>query len=101
MTRKQMFMAAVGAAVLMVPAIAVAADPVGEHQEKEVALNEVPPAAMEGAQTVLASVSRAEMVTTRDGRTLYEFRGRNDLGKAIELYVTADGQVLGTEAPDE
>lgn len=100
MTRKQMFMAAVGAAVLMVPALAVA-DPVGEHQEKEVALNEVPPAAMEGAQTVLASVSKAEMVKTRDGRTLYEFRGRNDLGKTVELYVTADGQVLGTEAPDE
>ena len=100
MTRKQMFTAAIGAAVLMVPAIVVA-DPVGEHQEKEVALNEVPPAAMEGAQTVLASVSKAEMVKTRDGRTLYEFRGRNDLGKTVELYVTADGQVLGTEAPDE
>ena len=100
MTRKQMFTAAIGAAVLMVPAIVVA-DPVGEHQEKEVALNEVPPAAMEGAQTVLASVSKAEKVKTRDGRTLYEFRGRNDLGKTVELYVTADGQVLGTEAPDE
>jgi hypothetical protein len=101
MTLKQMSKAAVGAAVLMVPAIAVAADPVGEHQEKAVALSEVPPAAMDGAKTVLASVSKAEVVTTKDGRTLYEFRGRNDLGKTVELYVTADGQVLGTEAPDE
>lgn len=101
MTRKQRLMAAVGAAILAVPAIAVAADPVGEQQEKPVELNAVPPAAMEGAKTVLASVSRAEMVTTKDGRTLYEFRGRNDLGKTVELYVTADGQILGTEAPDE
>ena len=101
MTRKQILMAVVGAAVLMVPAIAIAAEPVGEHQEKEIALNDVPPAAMEGARTVLASVSRAEVVTTKDGRTLYEFRGRNDLGKPVELYVTADGQILGTEAPDE
>lgn len=101
MTPKQMLIVAAGAAVLAVPGMAVAADQVGEHQEREIALNNVPAAAVEGASTVLTSIAAAEEVRTKDGRTIYEFKGRNDLGKTVELYVTADGQVLGTEAPDE
>ena len=97
MTGKQMLIAAVGAAVLTVPAIAIAANQVGEHSEKAIALSEVPKAAIDGAKSQLASVTKAELVTTKDGRTLYELKGKTSAGKTIELFVTADGQVLGTE----
>lgn len=96
MTRKQLLVA-VGAAVLAVPTIAIAANEVGEHREKKIALSEVPQAAVDGAKARLASVTGAEMVTTKDGRTLYELKGKTSAGKTVELFVTAEGQVLGTE----
>jgi hypothetical protein len=97
MTGKQIFIAAVGAALLAVPVLAIAADQVGEHSEKAIALSEVPKAAIDGAKTRLTSVTKAELVTMKDGRTLYELKGKTSAGKTVELFVTADGQVLGTE----
>lgn len=101
MTGKQILIAAVGAAVLAVPVIAMAADQVGEHSEKPIALSEVPKAAIDGAKSQLASVTKAELVTTKDGRTLYELKGKTSAGKTVELLVTADGRVLGTEDETE
>lgn len=36
----------------------------------------------------------------KDGRTVYELKGKNKSGKTGELYVSADGQLLGTEGEE-
>ena len=85
-----------GVALLVAAGIAVAAGPHG-HREKPIALSEVPQAAMDGARTQLASISSAEIVTTKDGATLYELKGKTSAGKTVELMVAPDGKVLGPE----
>ena len=71
-----------------------------EQSEKKIALNEVPQAAVNGAKTQLTSITKAEVVKLKDGRTVYEIRGQRNDHRTVELYVSADGQVLGTEHGD-
>lgn len=96
-----------GLAVLAVAGVAFAAQQsheanenriIGEHSEQEIALNQVPQAAMNAARGRLASVREAELVTRKaDGSTLYEIEGRDQAGNEVELFVTPQGQVLGSE----
>jgi hypothetical protein len=105
MASKRTIMIAAGAVVLAVAGVAVAAELdergenkiVGEHSEKKIALDQVPAAAMAAARAQLTSVTKAEQVTTKDGRTLYEVKGKNSAGKTVELFVSEKGEVLGTE----
>jgi hypothetical protein len=100
-------MIAAGVAALAVAGVAIAAELdeqrenqiIGEHSERKVALDQVPAAAITAARAQLASVSKAELVTKKaDGSTLYEIKGRNSAGKTVELFVTPEGQVLGSES---
>jgi hypothetical protein len=71
----------------------------GAHSEKKIALGQVPAAAMNAARGQLASITKAEQVTTKaDGRTLYEIKGKTSAGKTVELFVTPEGQILGSES---
>ncbi len=99
MIGRKMLIAAVGATMLAVPALA--AEPVGKHEEKKIALSEVPKAALDGAKSQLASVTSAEQVTAKDGRMLYELKGKTKAGKMMELFVTPEGQVMGPESKME
>jgi uncharacterized membrane protein YkoI len=88
------------ALALMAGGVAIAASQEGgldEVSERKIALDQVPQAAMQGARAQLVSVTKAELVTLKDGRTVYELKGKNQAGKTLELYVSADGQILGTE----
>jgi hypothetical protein len=97
MVSKRTVAVAAGAVLLAVAGIAVAAGPMHEHKEKQIALADVPKAAMDGARTQLTSISKAEVVTTKDGQTLYELKGKTTAGKTVELMVAPDGKVLGPE----
>lgn len=91
------------AAALAVGGIALAAGQYNEQDEAseaKIALAQVPEAAMQGAKAELTSITAAEMVTMKDGSTVYELKGRNKAGKTVELYVSAEGQVLGTEGKE-
>jgi hypothetical protein len=96
MASKRTVALAAGAALLVVAGIAVAG-PLHGHKEKPIALTDVPKAAIDGAHTQLASISKAEIVTTKDGQTLYELKGKSSTGKTVELMVAPDGKVLGPE----
>lgn len=103
-SRKTLLIGA-GVAVLAAAGVALAAQQnheanenriIGEHSEKDIALNQVPEAAMNAARARLASIREAELVTRKaDGSTLYEIEGKDKAGKKVELFVTPDGQVLG------
>ncbi len=100
MASKRNLMIAAGAAVLAVGGVAIAADQLGEKNEvseRKIALDQVPQAAMNGARTQLVSVTKAELVKLKDGRTVYELKGKNTAGNTMELYVDANGQVVGNE----
>jgi uncharacterized protein YpmB len=97
MAGKRTVAAAAGAAFLAVAGIAIAAAPMHEHKEKQIALTEVPQAAMDGARTELTSINKAEVITTKEGQTLYELKGKTKAGKTVELMVAPDGKVLGPE----
>jgi hypothetical protein len=96
MANKRTIPIAAGAALLAIAGIAVAG-PMHEHKEKPIALADVPKAAIDGAHTQLSSISKAEIVTTKEGQTLYELKGKTNAGKTIELMVAPDGKVLGPE----
>ncbi len=97
--------AGVGAAALAIAGVAIAQNHeenenriIGEHNERDISLDQVPQAAMNAARAQLASVSKAEQVTRKaDGSTLYEIKGKNNDGRTVELFVTPEGQVLGSE----
>lgn len=105
MASKKNLVIGAGVAVLAVAGVALAAQQnheanenriIGEHTEREIALNEVPEAAMNAARARLASIREAELVTRKaDGSTLYEIEGKDRAGKKVELFVTPQGQVLG------
>jgi len=107
MASKRTLVIGASAAVLAVAGMALAAQQnheanenriIGEHSEEEVALDQVPAAAMNAARTRLASVREAELVTRKaDGSTLYEIEGKDQTGKNVELFVTPTGQILGNE----
>ncbi len=97
-SRKNLWIGAV-AAVAAISSIAIASER-NEVSEKKIALSDVPAAAMQGARSQLASVTKAELVHLKDGRTVYELKGKSQAGKTVELYVSADGQVVGTEDDD-
>lgn len=91
---------AVGAAVLVITGIAIAADRIGEKNEvseQEIALSVVPQPAMAVAKTRLASVTSAELVRLKDGRTVYGMRGKDRAGETAEFYVSTEGQVVTAE----
>ena len=96
MASKRTVVVAASAALVAVAGMAFAASP-RNHKERTIALTEVPKAAMDGARTQLASISKAEIVTTKEGSTLYELKGKTSAGKTIELMVAPDGKVLGPE----
>lgn len=106
MASKRTLVIAAGAAALVVAGVALAAQQsheasenaiIGEHSEKEIALNQVPAAVMTAARARLASVREAELVTRKaDGGTLYAIEGKDTAGQNVELYVTPQGQVLGS-----
>lgn len=107
MATKRTLIIAAGAAVLAVAGVAVAAELgerdenriIGEHTEKKIAVDQVPQAAMAAARAQLASVSKTEQVTRKaDGSIVYEIKGKNNAGKTVELFVTPEGQVLGTDS---
>jgi hypothetical protein len=103
MASKRTVTVTVGAALLAVAGIAVAAGQYSERDEAsetKIALAQVPAAAMEGAKTQLMSITKAELVKMKDGRTIYELKGKHKAGKTVELYVSAEGQVLGTEGEE-
>jgi uncharacterized protein YpmB len=100
MARTRTLSIAAAAALLAIGGIAAAATQFSEKDElseKKVALTDVPQAALDGAKTELVSVKKAELVQLRNGQTVYEIKGKNKAGKTVELYVSADGQVVGTE----
>jgi hypothetical protein len=37
------------------------------------------------------------VITTKEGQTLYELKGKTKAGKTVELMVAPDGKVLGPE----
>lgn len=89
-----------GIGLLAVAGIAFAAADSGQENEvseRRIALAQVPHGAMAGATEVLASVRAAELVKLKDGRTVYELKGKTPTGETREVYVTASGQVVGTE----
>ena len=106
MASKRNLLIGVGAAVLAVAGVALAAQQnqeanenriIGEHSEKEIPLNQVPAAAMNAARAQLASVREAELVTRKaDRSTLYAVEGKDKAGKKVEIYITPEGQVLGS-----
>ena len=100
MTRKTRRIALAAAAIAAIGGIAVAAVQIEEASEKKVALDQVPAAVMTGAQTELSGIKGAELVTLKDGRTIYEVKGKDKAGKTVELYVDTDGKVLGTEGKE-
>lgn len=100
MASKRTLGIAAAVAIAAVAGIAIAADQMGESNEvseQKIALNQVPQAAMQGARTQLTSIRKAELVQLRDGRTVYELKGKNQAGETVELYVAANGQIVGTE----
>lgn len=106
MASKRTLTAVAGAAVLAIAGVAITAQNreenenriIGEHSERDIPLDQVPQAAMKAARGQLASVSKAEQVTRKaDGSTLYEIKGKNNDGRTFELFVTPEGQVLGSE----
>lgn len=106
MASKRTLLIGTGIAVLAVAGVALAAQQnheanenriIGPHSEKHVALDQMPPAVMDAARARLASVREAELVTKKaDGSTLYEIEGKDQAGKKVELFVTPEGQVLGS-----
>lgn len=103
MASKRTFGIAAAAALLAVGGIAVAAGPYTEHDEAsetKIALAQVPKAAMEGAKARITAITEAEQVKLKDGRTIYELKGKDKAGKTVELYVSAEGKVLGTEGEE-
>ncbi len=105
MANKRTLLTAAGVVVLSAAGIAIAAELeeqsenriIGEHSEKKIALDAVPQAAMAAARGQLTSIRKAELVTANDGRTLYEIKGKTQAGKTVELFVSPEGQVLGSE----
>lgn len=100
MARKRTLGITAAAALLAAGGIAIAATRHAESNEvseKKVALSAVPPAAINGAKTQLTSISKAELVQLKDGRTVYEIKGKTGTGKTVELYVSADGKDVRTE----
>lgn len=100
MASKRTLGIAAAIAVAAVGGIAVAATEMGEKNEvseKHVALAQVPPPVMAGGRTRLASITKAELVKLKDGRTVYELKGNDKAGKSRELYVATDGKVVGFE----
>lgn len=81
-------------------AVAAAAAQLKEASESKIALDKVPVAAKKGAQGQLTGIGGAEKVTLKNGRTVYEMKGKNKAGKIVELYVDEFGKVLGTEGPE-
>ena len=78
---------------LLVPGLAACA----LWQEDEVALSEVPVAAIEAAQAAVPGIQLKDAeARVRDGRTIYEIDGKVD-GVKHEIRVTADGEVLKVE----
>lgn len=103
MASKRTFGIVAAAALLAAGGVAVAAGQykeADEASETTIALAKVPKAAMDGAKTQLTGISKAEQVKMKDGHTVYELKGKNKAGKTVELYVSADGKVLGTEGEE-
>jgi hypothetical protein len=69
--------------------------------ERRIGLKQVPQGALAGAAEVLASVRRAELVRLRDGRIVYELTGKTPSGETSAVHVSASGQVIGAERPDD
>jgi len=106
MTTKRTLITAASAGLLALAGIAIAAEAnergehriIGAHSEKAIALDQMPQAAIGAARAQLSSIDKAEQVTVKaDGRTLYEIKGKNKAGKTVELFVSPEGQVLGSE----
>lgn len=105
MASRKTLLVGAGVAVLAVAGVALAAQHnheanenriIGEHSEKHIALDQVPQPAMAAARTKMATVREAELVTRKaDGSTLYEFEGKDQAGKKVEMYVTPTGEILG------
>ena len=91
---------AAGLGMVVLAGIAVAAAERGESNEvsqQRIALKQVPQGAMAGGSEVLASVSGAQLVKLKDGRTVYELEGTTHTGERLDVYVAGNGQVLRTE----
>lgn len=104
MASKRTLGIAAAVALVAIGGIAIAAkqmDEKNEVSEQKIALDQVPQAAMQGAQTKLTTVTKAELVKLKDGRTVYELKGKSQAGETVELYVSAEGQIVGTEDEDD
>ena len=70
----------------------------GEHGENDVPmpLDKVPPSVVKAAGEKLPGVKfdSAYKETTKDGKEVYELRGKTKEGKIRDVEVTADGKVL-------
>lgn len=93
-----------GAGILALSGCALAVQERGEKNEvseRRLALSQVPQGALAGATEVLAFVSGAELVRLRDGRTVYELKGKSHTGETLEVYVSGGGLIIGTEGEDD
>ena len=69
----------------------------GEKGENEVAMpiDQVPPSVVKIAEKTLPGVKfDSAYKETKDGKAVYELRGKTKEGKIRDLEVTADGRVL-------
>jgi len=69
----------------------------GEHGENDVPmpLDKVPPAVVKVAEEKLPGVKfDSAYKETKDGKDVYELRGKTKEGKIRDVEVTADGKVL-------
>lgn len=104
MARKRSFIIASGVGVVALAGVAFAAAErreKNEVSERPIVLAQVPHGAMAGASEVLASVGGAELVKLKDGRKVYELKGKTHAGETLEVYVSDSGQVVGTEDEDD
>lgn len=73
----------------------------GTDCEKDIALSEVPEAALNAAKAAVPGITLCEAeVEVEAGKTTYEVEGTAD-GKEYEIEVTADGKVLEVEEDDD
>lgn len=104
MTSKRNLVIGAGVALLAAAGVAAAAGMIGERDEvseRKIALSEVPQAAKDGVKSQLNEISKAELVKLKDGRTVYELKGKTPAGKTMELYVSDSGQVISPESEDK
>lgn len=86
--------AVAAAAVCMLPAVAFA------QEEMKVTMNDAPPAALAAAKAVAESygVKLTEAgLDYDDAQATYEFAGKMDSGKMLEIDVLADGKIVEVE----